>query len=465
MSSKSTEPRAIASQLVILFTLASAVLFCCGLGVLYWIVVRHAFEEDNAGLADKIYAVRADLSTNGDSNVLRQELQVRQAGERSAYSVRVLGEDGSLVAETNGMEASLPPRLFPATTNASRPGLTTKSVQRAGKLFSLASATADIGGQRYVIQVAQDRSADARFMREFGALLVTVLIAGVAASALIARSVTKRGLQPLSEMTRSLARVGSNRLHERLTPATRPRELQPLATAFDAMLDRLEDSFRRLSQFSADLAHELRTPIANIRGEAEVALTQSRTPEEYRQVVESVLNECEKLSGLIDNLLFLARAEAAVANLRRVFFDGAESAKKVLAYYEPIAEERNVSLRCEGGGEAYAEPLLFSRSLSNLVENALRFVPNGGEIIVSITSVPAETEVCVQDNGTGIPAEHLPRIFDRFYRVDSSRSSQGTGLGLALVKSIAELHGGSVEATSEEGRGTHVTLRFPKPPA
>jgi two-component system heavy metal sensor histidine kinase CusS len=262
-------------------------------------------------------------------------------------------------------------------------------------------------------------------------------------------------------MTRSLKRVGPKRLHERLTPAAWPRELQPLASAFDAMLDRLEDSFRRLSQFSADLAHELRTPIANIRGESEVALTRSRTPEEYRHVVESVLAECERLSGLIDNLLFLARAEAADGKLERIRFDAAEAARKVMTYYEPVAEERHVSIRCEGGGDIYAEPMLFSRALSNLVENALRFTPDGGEIVIAISANSADAEVAVSDNGSGIPAKHLPQIFDRFYRVDSSRSSRGTGLGLALVKSIAELHGGSVDATSEEGRGTRVVLHFP----
>lgn len=463
MSSKPTEPRAIASQLVLRFTLAAALLLCCGLGVLYWIVVRHAFEEDNAVLADKISAVRADLHEAGP-NLLQQELQTPRAGEHSAYSVRILAAGNRVVAETAGMSRILPVTIFPQAQDVDHPGLLMKDVRAVGRLYSLGSADAETGGERYTIQVAQDRSADERFMREFGALLAAVLVLGVLASALIARTVTNRGLRPLAEMTRSLKRIGPNRLHERLMPAGWPHELQPLAIAFDEMLERLQDSFRRLSQFSADLAHELRTPVANIRGESEVALTRSRTPEEYREVIGSVVGECEKLSGLIDNLLFLARAEAAESNLQRAVFDGRTAIEKVALYYEPIAEERHVAVRCEGGGEVYADSMLFSRAVSNLLENALRFTSDGGEIVISVTTSPAESEVAVSDTGSGISAQHLPRIFDRFYRADSSRSSEGTGLGLALVKSIAELHGGSARAMSEEGRGTRVTLCFPNAP-
>ena len=180
-----------------------------------------------------------------------------------------------------------------------------------GKLFSVVSTRGQAGGINYTLQVAQDRSSDERFMKNFAALLAIILALGIVAAAAIAFTVTKRSLRPLAEMTRSLKRVGPKHLHERTPVTSWPRELQPLAVAFDDMLDRLEDSFTRLSQFSADLAHELRTPIANIRGEGEVALTRARTPDEYREVIESSVGECERLSAIVDNLLFLARAEAA----------------------------------------------------------------------------------------------------------------------------------------------------------
>jgi two-component system heavy metal sensor histidine kinase CusS len=312
------------------------------------------------------------------------------------------------------------------------------------------------------LQVAQDRSVDQEFSRTFAWLIAGVLVVGIAASALIARTVTKRGLQPLTALADSLKQIGPNRLHERLSAKSWPRELQPVARAFDEVLDRLEESFTRLSQFSADLAHELRTPIGNLRGEAEVALTRTRTPDEYREVIESSVAECERLSGIIDNLLFLARAEAAEGHIERARLDGRAAIEKIAAYYEAISEDRNITITCAGSGEIDADPLLLSRVLSNLVDNALRFTPDGGKIALSVAVSDHSAEVSVTDNGSGIAPEHVPRVFDRFYRADSSRSSTGTGLGLALVKSIADLHGGTASVQSELGRGTTVTIVLPK---
>ncbi len=462
MFSKPSKPRSITSQLVFLFTLAAAALLCCGLGVLYWIVVRHAFEEDNAVLADKIFAVRAELNAAGGLDRLREEPKRFNTGEHLVYWVRVLDTSGRTVAETPEMDHLLPAGIFPGTQSSTSSGWSPKNYRAENKLFSLVTVANEAAHSPYVIQVAQDRSEDDKFMKEFALLLAAVVAFGALGAAAIATSVAKRGLRPVAEMTHSLQRTGPTHLNERVPPAGWPRELQPLAVAFDEMMDRLEDSFTRLSQFSADLAHELRTPIANIRGEAEVILTRPRATDEYREVIESTVSECERLSGIVDNLLFLARAEAAEGHLQRTVFDGRAEIQKIAAFYEPLAEERQVTLGCAGAGEIWADPMLFGRAVSNLIENALRFTPAGGTILVSIMTREAEAEISVKDSGSGIAAEHVPRVFDRLYRVDASRSSQGgAGLGLALVKSITTLHGGSATVESEVDQGTTVTLTFP----
>ena len=461
MSLRSTEPRSIASQLVLLFTPAAALLLCCGLGVLYWIVVRHALAEDRAVLADKVVAVRATLRSADGPGLIAQELKALNGGERTSYWVRLLDAAGEVVAETPGMGKLLPLSIFPPGQIMTPAEMPIQDYETDGKLFSLVSIRAAENGRAYVIQVAQDRSVDEQFEREFGLLVAVVLGCGIFASAIIAITVTRRGLRPLNDMTGSLRRVGPNRLHERVPPAEWPRELQPVAIAFDDMLDRLEDSFTRLSQFSADLAHELRTPLANIRGEAEVALTRPRLPNEYAAILESSVMECERLSAVIDNLLFLARAEAAESRVNCVQFEGRAAIERIAAYNEAIAEERHLQIICAGEGEVYADPVLFGRAVSNLVDNAVRFTPDGGRIEISLRSTQEHAEIAVEDTGCGIAAEHISRVLDRFYRVDASRSSEGTGLGLALVKSIADLHGGTVAVSSEEGRGTRVTLRFP----
>jgi len=451
MSSKPAEPRSIASQLVLLFTLAAAFLLSCGLGALYWIVVLHAFEEDNEVLADKVAAVRADLNAPGGIDVVAAQLKNVRAGERAAYWVRVLGSNKQLLAETPGMSTVLPASVFTAKRR--------KDFHADGRLFSLVTSEHQTATDRFQIQVAQDRTADEHFMKQFAMLLGAVLALAVAASAIIAWSVTKRGLRPLGDMTRALKRVGPKQLHERVTTVGWPRELQPLAIAFDDMLARLEDSFVRLSQFSADIAHELRTPIGNIRGEAEVALTRSRSTEEYREVIESTIVECQHLGHIVDNLLFLARTEAAEGHLHRTSFNGRAAIEKIAAFHELIAEEQQLTIHCHGDTTFVADEILFSRAVNNLVENAVRHTPAGGSIAVSI----ADSSVSVKDTGSGISPEHLPRVFDRLYRADPSRSSEGVGLGLALVKSIMDLHGGTAQIESEPGRGTTVTLSFPRP--
>ena len=227
------------------------------------------------------------------------------------------------------------------------------------------------------------------------------------------------------------------------------------------MLKRLDDSFTRLSQFSADLAHELRTPIANMMGEAQVALTRDRTADDYRETIESTVAECERLSRIVDNLLFVARVDAAREPIARKWFDARAAIEKIAAFYQMVADDHNVTINCSGDGQIHADPDLFERALGNLLDNALRFTPAHGSIHIGLSKRNADFEVAVSDNGCGIAAEHLPRVFDRFYRAESSRGSDGAGLGLALVKSIVDLHGGSATIESEIGRGTTVKLTFP----
>lgn len=460
MSLKPTKRQSISSQLVILFTLAATLLLSCGLGAFYWIVVRQAFEEDNAVLTDKVFALRAELKKSGGPGALQDQLNIPRPGEHAAYWVRVTDSEGRVLAESPGMDEALPVAVFPAAPSGlaiSGP----QNLRKGKKLFSLVTVGEAVADQSFNVQVAQDRSADEEFTKKFGALLAIVLALGLLAAAVIAISVTRRGLRPLTEMTDSLKRIGPTQLKERLGAMAWPAELQPMAAAFDEMLDRLEGSFTRLSQFSADLAHELRTPVANILGEAEVSLTRERTPDEYREVIESCVAECARLSGIIDKLLFLARAESADRQIQANSFDGRAAVEKIAAYYQTSADERGIAITCEGEGQIRSDPLLFGRAVSNLVENALRFTPDGGRILIRVTVSANSSAVSVQDNGSGIPPEHLTHIFDRFYRVDSARTSAGSGLGLALVKSIAELHGGSAAVASAEGSGTTVTLTFP----
>jgi two-component system, OmpR family, heavy metal sensor histidine kinase CusS len=460
MFSKRTEPRSIATQLVLLFTLSAALLLSCSLGIFYWIVVRHAFEEDNAVLADKLAAIRSELKQPEAINTADRELKNRRSGEPAVYWIRFIDSDGNVVTETPGMSELLGASVFPTPTGSTSLN-SGKSYEANSKLFSLIATSETADGRNYTLQIAQDRSADERFRKQFRTLLVLVLALGLIPSTLVAITVTRRGLRPLAKMRRMFERVQPAHLHERIEPARWPVELRPLAASFDDMLERLEDSFTRLSQFSADLAHELRTPIGNMLGEAQVALTRDRPSDEYRTVIESTAAECERLSGIIDNLLFLARADSAEQQITRSAFNARAAIEKIVSFYQTLAEDRHIEIGCDGDAKISADAILFNRAIGNLIDNALRFTPDNGKIQIIITSRSDAAEISVADNGPGIEPEHLPRVFDRFYRADPSRSAAGTGLGLALVKSIVDLHGGSATIESELGRGTSVRLIFP----
>ena len=462
MTGRAIKPRSIAFQLIILFTLAATLLLACGLGVFYSIVVRHALAEDNAVLADKVFALSADLREN-EPEAFAGELRAHPAGGHIPYSIRMLDSQGRIVAETPGMDRLIPTEVFPTAREPGEALRDRHDYRIAAKLFSLVAFNEHFNGQTYTLQMAQDRSSDEQVEKNFATLFVVVLLGGVLASALIAIIVTRRGLQPLRQMTQSLGRIGPDQLKERIGSNGWPRELQPLAMAFDQMLTRLDDSFTRLSQFSADLAHELRTPIANMLGETQVALTRDRTAAEYRETIESSVAECERLSRIVDNLLFVARVDAAREPIAGKQFDARAAVEKIAAFYQTVADDHHVTISCSGDGQIYADPDLFERAVGNLLDNALRFTSKNGSIQIALRQREADFEVAISDNGCGIAAQHLPRVFDRFYRAESSRGSDGAGLGLALVKSIVDLHGGSAVIESKVGRGTTVKLIFPLP--
>ena len=261
-------------------------------------------------------------------------------------------------------------------------------------------------------------------------------------------------------------RIRPTNLAERISTDGLPKELLTLADTFNQMLDRLEESFGRISRFSADIAHDLRTPVNNIRGEAEVALARTRSAGEYRDVIESCLEEAVRLSDLIDGLLFLARAESPLTHLHRERVNVAELLGGVREYYEASAADGGVSLTTMVDPEpviAELDRTLVQRAVGNLVSNALAHTPPGGAIVLGTIADFSTIRIEVSDTGVGIPAEALPKVFDRFFRVDSARSqsSGGTGLGLSIVQSIVLLHGGNVEISSQPGQGTRVTLHMP----
>ncbi len=449
----------IVFRLALLFTIAAASMLLFAMAAAYWVVVQHVGHDNDRYLTDKLAAIRAGILADGGASLSR-ELTIVHAADK-VYAVRVIDQKGAVVAESPRMRGVLPVEVFPKAISRTgqRPN-TTIYHARNQKTFALITAVVDLGSQYLTLQLAQERSHDERFAAHYAALLTAIVGFAVVTCAGVAFLVTRRVLRPLRDLATSIERTGATRLHERVPVDAWPEELQPLASGFNKMLIRLEDSFTRLSQFSADLAHELRTPIAILRGEAESALTKRRAPDEYREVIESSMEELERLSAMIDNLLFLARAETT-GSFKFSRFDGRAALESICEFYEAVAQEQGVKMSCHGEAAMYAEPVLFRRAMINLITNALRFTPSGGEITISLQRRDGICEVAVADTGCGISSKHVPHVFNRFFRGDAPRNAQGTGLGLSIVKSIMQIHDGTVGMESEAGQGTVITLGFP----
>jgi two-component system heavy metal sensor histidine kinase CusS len=259
--------------------------------------------------------------------------------------------------------------------------------------------------------------------------------------------------------------IHTHHLATRLDPAGMPPELREMATAFNAMLDRLEEGVQRLSGFAADLAHDLRTPINALMMQTQVALGQERSIEEYQVLLASNQEEYERLSRMIENTLFLARAENAQLALSRERLDLKRELVHIADYFEMLAEDRGLQLKVGPmpPDPLFADPMLLRRAVNNLMSNAVTYTPPGGQVRLDVRLEGPWIAIAVTNSGEGIPAFDLERVFDRYYQADPARASgSSVGLGLPIVRVIMHLHGGSAQAEIHAGFDTVFTLRFPR---
>ncbi|CAI0998853.1 Probable sensor-like histidine kinase YedV [Serratia entomophila] len=286
---------------------------------------------------------------------------------------------------------------------------------------------------------------------------LTRIVAAVAVAflliALLGYGVMRRGLRPLWRMAAQAAAIAPNTLSTRLSEQGAPQELQQLTRSFNAMLERLNEGYQRLTQFSADLAHEIRTPVGALMGHCQVALYQPRSVEEYETLLLNNMEELERISRIVENILFLARADNAQSALNYRRLDAAQELQRVADYFEGLAEERGITLSCEGEGALWADGMLFQRALSNLVANAVRYADENSLIRLWVGRQAGATAVRVINQGPPLAAGHLDKLFDRFYRADAARSTgtHASGLGLSIVRAIMTLHGGEARADCSAG--------------
>ena len=321
------------------------------------------------------------------------------------------------------------------------------------------------GDVRAVAQIARSEVPIRSALRELLLLFATAVPLTLGLAIAVGLFLAGRALDPIDRITRTAAGINADDLSRRLGLPRRDDEVGRLAATFDTMLDRLDRAFRRQRQFTADASHELRTPLAMLQSQIELALDRPRGAAEYEATLISLGDDVRRMEGLLGDLLTLARAEAGHLPLAPESLDLADLATDVAAAMEPLASARGVQLARAGDDSlpVVADQTRLTQLLVNLLDNAVKYTPDGGMVTVSTERVAGEARLSVADTGVGVAPEHLPHLFDRFYRADAARARAdgGAGLGLAICRWIAEAHGGRIDVTSRLGAGTTVAVRLP----
>jgi heavy metal sensor kinase len=395
-----------------------------------------------------------------------EEINEHYAPELHNRFVRVTRADGSvLYASGKPQEGGFDPASLPALNPASARAALRTAHLPGGELliFTLPFTARD--GSRFLIETGAPYEQVERVLHG----LLMALSLGLPLTVALAISggywLMRRALKPVDEITRSAEQITSRNLSQRLPVAATGDELERLASALNRMIARLDESFQYIRRFTADASHELRTPLTVLRGELEAIVQQPRLDAETRATIGSLLEETERLTRIVENLLAISRLDAGEAQMERVRFDLAELAATTTEQMRLLAEDKRIALACQTNGSLAIEGdrARLKQVVVNLLDNAIKYTYPGGKVGVQVSTVDGRAQLAVEDTGIGIPAEALPHLFERFYRVDKARSRQmgGAGLGLAIVKSIVTAHGGQIIVESSEGHGSRFRVELP----
>lgn len=461
----------LTARLTLLFAVGSSTVLL----VLGWLagvaIDRHFEQQDFDALAGKMQLAQHAIErvkSQQDFDALESQLNDALIGHHDLV-VKVLGPTGDLLLASVDV-------AFPQEWLAQAPATRTARLfhwsqgERNFRGMAQAISTAIPGWQPLMVAVAVDVEHHNLFTRSLmQALWVFVACAGVT-TGLLGWLAASRGLAPLRTMRDQAAAVTAHKLDQRIPVDAVPAELAELATSLNEMLARLEDAFHRLSDFSSDIAHELRTPVSNLMTETQVALSRPRDAANYRATLESNAEEYERLARMISDMLFLAKAEYGQMNdwiaEHGESVQLAQEVRDLFDFYEALAEEKGVRLELRGACSVWGDRLMLRRAVSNLLSNALRYTPRAGTVVVCLSESDGVSSLTVENPGQTIPEQHLTRLFERFYRADPSRqqaTGEGTGLGLAITQAIVRAHQGQVSVSSEAGT-TRFSILLPQAP-
>jgi len=315
-----------------------------------------------------------------------------------------------------------------------------------------------------IVQVGQAMESQSRFLDAFRRIFIITMSFLIFLAAGVGWFMARRAVSGIEAVTRTAQKISAGSLRERVPVNPRGDEIDQLATTFNQMLDRIQTLLTEIREMSENVAHDLRSPITRIRGVAEVTLTTGKSLGEYESMAGSTVEECDRLLDMINTMLLISKTEAGIEKPAQKEIDITALVRQACELFEPIAEDKNVKLSCRGSGgfTVLGDPRMLQRMLSNILDNAVKYTQRGEKIEVAVAESDGRIMISIEDTGVGIAAAELPRIFERFYRCDHSRSQPGTGLGLSLARAIARAHGGDITVASVENQSSRFTITLPK---
>jgi heavy metal sensor kinase len=447
-------------------SLGLAVMLLVFAGLVYGLLRHALYGQIDHKLMDAFGQLEQDTRMANDPDARLRHWIYEWREHESLFAV-VYDAGGKLLARTEQLAMDSVPPAPPVAV--SDHGFQDQAIPILGKQRVL-SAGLDLGGRPSTVLIMAPLEDVDHELAELGTVLATAVPIVLLLSGGLGYVLARKALAPVERLRRSTEEITADRLDRRLPVINSRDELGRLTETFNAMIGRLERSFTEIRRFTADASYELRTPLTAIRTEAEVALAKPLTLVEHQQLLGSILEECGRLTWLTDQLLALAREDAHAArqanepvSLKALVGDVAETMR-------PLADAKGVrlssSVEADQAAWVNGDAARLREVFFNILDNAIKFTAEGGEIEVRIAHNGPEAVVTVRDTGIGVPAEHLPHVFDRFYRVDRARSRAegGTGLGLSIAQSIAAAHGGRIELASTPGHGTACTVTLPAEP-
>lgn len=447
-------------RMTLWYSIALGVILCSFCLVLLLLMRQQILARTDAGLREEVKEIGLEIGLAQSSEAFRAQAEARFS-QHDFYEFLVVNQDGEVVFASTEPSGADPPSM--ATTPAETTISTIEFADRGP--YRIAAATVESAFGELQVHVMRSLKPIYADLNTLKFAMAGLLPLGVALALASGYFLAGRALQPVQHVVEVANSINITSLDRRIAVGNPHDEIGQLAAALNSLIDRLERAVTEIRRFTADASHEIRTPIASLRTEAESALRAPRTAQEYAQTLEVVVEETTRLGRLADQLLNLSRHDAGITQsahesvqLNALLVDVAEQ-------LQPFAHDRGITLTCESGAtcEVNGDDIRLSQAFFNCLENAIKYTPHGGDVAVRLQTAAQSAVVEIQDNGIGIPASDVPHIFERFYRVDPSRQTEsgGAGLGLSIAKAAVLAHDGTIDLRSQLETGTTVTIRIP----